>query len=212
MKEWRHVFEPTFEQCLGQNLVLDWLWPQPWDFTRELLLELACGYGIYALGLARAHPEALVVGVDLKGSRLWHGAEQAQKEGLLNLHFLRTHIESIDVFFPPHSVDELWITFPDPHPTKGNAKRRLTSGRFLELYRKILKPGAKLHLKTDDLPLFLYSLQTALAQGFILEERVDDVHGTLPNGHFLKVLRTHYEQKHLQKGKTIYYARWRYEF
>lgn len=210
MKDWTHVYEPSFEMCLEEAVHLEWLAPV---WTEEnhptLLIELACGYGVYALALAQNFPTALVVGVDIKGSRLWHGAKSAEKLGLVNTRFLRARIEALDRFLPSGQVDELWITFPDPHPTKGNAKRRLTSPRFLELYARLLKKEGLLHLKTDDEDFFRYSLASAEAQGFFLDEKVEDVHGTLPEGHFLKVLQTHYEKKHLQKGKTIYYARWR---
>lgn len=209
LKEWSYVFEPTLDQCLSEEQNLEWLRPKEAIQQAPFLVELACGYGVYVLALAQRFSEALVVGVDIKGARLWHGAKRAEELGLSNTRFLRARIEALDRFLPVGQVDEMWITFPDPHPTKGNAKRRLTSPRFLALYARLLKMGGTLHLKTDDEAFFRYSLETAEAHGFSILEKVEDVHGTLPEGHFLKVLQTHYEKKHLKRGKTIYYASWR---
>ena len=84
---------------------------------------------------------------------MWTGAKQAHAEGLPNVAFLRTNIELIDRFFAPGEVSEIWITFPDPQMRK--VRKRLTSTRFMELYRLILKPNGLVHLKTDS--PFLYT-------------------------------------------------------
>src|SRR4030067_341334 len=76
-----------------------------------------------------------------------------------NTAFLRTPIERIDEFFSIGEVAEMWIPFPDPFPRRGKAKKRLTSPRFLNLYRNVLKSGGVIHLKTDDENLFNYTME-----------------------------------------------------
>lgn len=84
-----------------------------------LILELACGKGEYTVELARLFPGRNFTGVDIKGARMWRGAKTANQDKLTNCAFLRTRIEFINSFFDEDEVDEIWITFPDPHP--GNA-------------------------------------------------------------------------------------------
>ena len=116
--------------------------------NNPIVLELGCGKGEYTVGLARRYKDKNFIGVDIKGSRMWTGATQARAEGLDNVAFFRTKIELIDRFFTPGEVSEIWITFPDPQMKK--ARKRLTSTRFLELYRKITADNALIHLKSDS--------------------------------------------------------------
>jgi len=194
MKKWPHVLEFPW----GTKPQTKGTWGKP------LILELGCGGGNYTLGLAQHFPEKTVVGVDIKGARMWWGAGKALELGLPNVRFLRAHIEDLADFFEEGEVDELWITFPEPHPTKGNAKRRLTAPRFLEIYGRILRPGGKLHLKTDDVGLFEYSLEVLGRAGFEVERVVPDVYGE-PGHEMLREIQTLYEKKYLAEGKTIRY-------
>ena len=106
-----------------------------------LVLELACGKGEYSVNLARLFPDKNFIGIDYKGNRIWRGAKTALEDGVNNVGFLRIQIENIGDYFAPGEVDEIWITFPDPQPQVSREKKRLTSPRFLEKYRPILKQG-----------------------------------------------------------------------
>ena len=78
-----------------------------------ITVELGCGKGEYAVGLARRFPERNFIGIDIKGARMWTGAKSAAAEGLRNVAFVRTSIELLEHFFAPGEVAEIWITFPD---------------------------------------------------------------------------------------------------
>ena len=104
-----------------------------------ITLELGCGKGEYAVGLARKNPGRNYIGVDIKGARMWSGATQAAREDLSNIAFIRTSIELIDHFFAPGEVDEIWITFPDPQMKK--VRKRLTSSRLIEDFLNIVAAG-----------------------------------------------------------------------
>lgn len=171
-----------------------------------ITLELACGRGEYTLELARAYPERNFIGVDIKGARIWKGAQQALEEPLPNAAFLRTRIERISHFFSPGEVEEIWITFPDPFLKPTKAGRRLTHPGFLDEYRKILHPGGLLHLKTDSPELYRYTLKTLPAYGARIHYQNDNIYaGPLPYPELQ--FRTNYEHKHLGVGKTIKYVR-----
>jgi tRNA (guanine-N7-)-methyltransferase len=173
-----------------------------------LTLELACGGGEYTVALARQYPERNFIGVDLKGNRIWKGAQRALEEGLTNVAFARTHIEILDQFFDKDEVDELWITFPDPFPRPGQENRRLTSAHFVDKYRKLLVKGGLVHLKHDDPDFFAYSrkmvrLDPACTELYCNED-IYDSELLFPE----LAIRTHYESLHLSKGRKIKYLRY----
>jgi tRNA (guanine-N7-)-methyltransferase len=170
-----------------------------------VILELACGKGDYTVALAKDHPEHNYIGVDIKGARMWRGARTALETGLSNVAFLRTRIEFIDRFFGPGEVSQIWITFPDPF--EGKITRRLTSAPFLERYRRILKSGGIIHLKTDSWLLYEFTLEVIhsdprchvlYAHPDIYSEHLD-----FPELEH----KTYYEIKHLGAGRTIKYIR-----
>lgn len=121
-----------------------------------IVLELGCGKGDYTVALALRHPEINYIGVDIKGARLWKGAKYATENALPNVAFLRTRIEFIEAFFGPGEVSEIWLTFSDPQ-LRGSENARLSSPLFLERYRKFLRPGGVVHLKTDSRYLYEYT-------------------------------------------------------
>lgn len=172
---------------------------------RPITLELACGKGEYTLGLARKFPLRNVVGIDIKGPRIWRGAKTALRENLDNVRFLRIFIDHLSDYFGPDEVDEIWIPFPDPYIRKKSKRsKRLTSPKFLNIYRKLLKPGGVIHLKTDSPILYRFTLETLHDEGCTLLEQVDDVYKNQPANELLQI-QTFYEKKHLAEGKKIYY-------
>ncbi len=183
-----------------------------YQFENEnpLVVELACGRGEFAVGLAREYPNQNFVGVDIKGSRIWKGSSIANEEGLYNVAFLRTQILFLDRYFESDEIDELWITFPDPFPRDGDEKRRLTSPRFLELYKPLLKKEGTVHFKTDNTDLFNYTLELlqnredcsvlGYTHDFYNSEFQDDHHG----------IKTRYEKIFSDKGEKIKYLKFRF--
>ena len=128
-----------------------------------IVLELGCGKGEYTVDLALRNPGMNYVGVDIKGARMWKGAKQATEGNIVNAAFLRTRIEFVEAFFAPGEVSEIWLTFSDPQMKSENS--RLVSPMFLERYRRFLKPGGVVHLKTDSTFLFEYARAVCSANG-----------------------------------------------
>ena len=144
--------------------------------ARPIVLELGCGKGEYTIDLSRREPSLNYVGVDIKGARLWKGAKFATENHLPNVAFLRTRIEFIESFFAPGEVSEIWLTFSDPQLKSENC--RLTSPLFLERYRKFLKKGCIVHLKTDSRFLYEYSKAVAEQNGLRILASTNDLYGT----------------------------------
>ncbi len=172
--------------------------------NNPIVLELGCGKGEYAVGLARRFPDKNYIGVDIKGPRMWTGAKQATELGLGNVAFLRTSIELIDRMFAPDEVAEIWITFPDPQMKKVN--KRLTSTRFLDNYRHILRDGGTVHLKTDSPFLYTYTHALVEENHLPVETDTDDLYASGLADDILDI-KTHYEMQWLQRGLTIKYIR-----
>ena len=173
-----------------------------------IILELGCGKGEYTIGLATRFPGNNYIGIDIKGARMWRGAKTANEQNLPNVAFLRTRIEFINSFFSTDEVDEIWITFPDPHPGGRNSNKRLTSPWFLNTYRLFLKNKGSVHLKTDNTELFRYTktvasnnkLETIFATNDLYSENLsDDIFS----------IRTHYEKIFLNEGLNINYLSFR---
>ncbi len=143
---------------------------------QPIVLELGCGKGEYTIDLSRREPSLNYIGVDIKGARLWKGAKFATENNLPNVAFLRTRIEFIDAFFAPEEVSEIWLTFSDPQMKSENC--RLTSPLFLERYRKFLKKGGIVHLKTDSRFLYEYSRAVAEQNDMNILACTNDLYGT----------------------------------
>lgn len=142
---------------------------------RPIVLELGCGRGEYTIDLAGRNPSCNYIGVDIKGARLWKGAKYATEHALGNVAFLRTRIELIEAFFAPEEISEIWLTFSDPQLRGEN--KRLTAPIFLERYRKFLRPGGIVHLKTDSRFLYEYSLAVVRENGLPLLAATSDLYG-----------------------------------
>lgn len=194
-----NVFEPD------QGLKVGWE-RRYFENDNPITLELACGKGEYTLELARRLPRRNFVGIDIKGDRLWRGAKMALEEGLQNVLFLRMKIESLPGYFEKNTVQEIWLTFPDPFPKKRHTHKRLTAPSFLKLYLQMLAPGGVIHLKTDDPNLYEYTLNVLKSQQCPIHAATEDLYASRAADE-LTSIKTTYERRHLQDGKKIKYAR-----
>ena len=194
----------TFSNVLQYPENVKGQWGEFFRNKNPITLELACGKGEYSVNLGRQHKERNFIGVDIKGNRIYIGAKLALAEGLTNVAFLRAQIGMITSYFDTAEVDEIWIIFPDPFLREGKAKNRLTHPRFLALYQQILRPGSRIHLKTDSKELYDFTVETVTEQGCTVHENIVDIY---KDGEVTGPLaiKTFYEKMHLAEGRTIYY-------
>lgn len=209
MKQFRCALEYPREELIANGFPHRGKWNgEVFAASAPIVLELGCGRGEYTVGLAKADPARNFVGVDIKGARLWAGAKTVEEEQIPNAAFLRTEIENIKSFFSPGEVDELWITFPDPQMQK--PRKRLTSTRFLQLYRSLLRPDGVISLKTDSPFLYEYTRRLVALNGFEVLVDNSDIYSEnsecSENSARLSqacAIRTYYEQQWLSRGKSI---------
>jgi tRNA (guanine-N7-)-methyltransferase len=172
-----------------------------------LHLEIGCGKGNFACGMAAAHPEWNFLAMDLIPDVVCTALEKARDCAETrpgdNLRFLIGNANKLTEAFPAHSVDVLYLNFSDPWPKSGHAKRRLTWRGFLEQYRTVLKPGGILRLKTDNEGLFDFSVEEFEAAGLTFLWQTRDLHHSeYVEGNVM----TEYESNFTAKGQPIYSA------
>ena len=174
--------------------------------SNPVVLELACGKGEYTVNLATMFPDKNFIGIDYKGNRIWRGAKTALEDGVNNVAFLRIQIETLLDFFAAGEIDEIWITFPDPQPQLSREKKRLTSSRFLDMYKLILKPGGYMNLKTDNDDLHAYTAEKIAELNLNLHIKTEDLYHSEFADEVLSI-KTYYEKKYLKDNKNINYLK-----
>lgn len=203
-----HVIQPGEEYPLNDH-TLKGNWSEKHFLNQHnIVLEVGCGKGEYTIALAKSNISTNYIGVDIKGDRIWRGASEALAGNLHNVAFLRIQAQRLPYFFAPNEVSEIWLTFPDPQLQKPKERKRLTSPYFLEIYRKVLCSDGLIHLKTDNLQLFDFTLDVVKSKGHVLHYCTYDLHGQAdPATSFLRQHRTYYENMYLNLGVSIKYLR-----
>lgn len=179
-------------------------WKYHFKNSNPVTLELACGKGEYAVGLAQLYPERNFIGIDLKGNRIWVGAKKALKENILNVAFLRIQIDQIEDYFANAEVNEIWITFPDPQLRISKAKKRLTHPKFLRSYKQLLAPGGFIHLKTDSPVLYNFTKKVIEQYNCILHKDSNDIYSEEQITDELKI-KTYYESLDIARSNRIHH-------
>jgi len=200
-----------YESKWGTKFVFKGKWhTDVFKNNNGITVEFACGRGEYTVGLARKHPNQNFIGLDVKGDRLWKGSTLAVNESLDNVAFLRALAENVEHCFEENELENIWITFPDPRPRERDTKRRLTSPRFLEYYKKLLKKGGWVYFKTDNTGLFEYTLEVLGARKDIkdLEYTFDLYHSEYMHEHH--GIKTRFEKKFHDLGEDIKYMKFRF--
>jgi tRNA (guanine-N7-)-methyltransferase len=203
------IFENVIELEDGKKLKGKWS-NDHFNNNHPVVLELGCGKGEYTVNLARQFPDINFIGIDYKGNRIWRGAKTALEEKISNVAFLRIQIENLLDYFLEEEIAEIWITFPDPQPQISREKKRLTSARFLDMYRKILKKGGFVHLKTDSDSLYIYTFEKVNQLGHEVAISTPDLYKSEYADDVLSI-KTYYEKKYLAHNKNINYLKFSFK-
>jgi len=203
-----HLFQPQYPDLQPQF----WLrgrWNR--DFFKNdhsITLELGCGKGEYTVGLALKDQTRNYIGIDVKGARLWRGCKTVEEEDLSNVAFIRSRADHIEQLFEEGEVNEIWITFPDPQP--GKERKRLTAPIFLKRYHRILNPDGIVHLKTDNINLFMYTMEILKESPVEILLSTENLYGEYQNEPVAQI-QTFYESIWLEQGKSIAYIKFRFK-
>ena len=163
-----------------------------------LWVEVGCGKGKFTAETAQANPDVLLIAVERCREAMVVAMEKAQNMGLKNVYFFDMDVANIEEIFAAGEIDRLFINFPDPWPRKKNAKRRLTHRGFLDKYCRVIKLGGEIHYKTDNAPLFAFSVEEFAACGLEVKNLTNNLH---ENG--IVGIMTGYEEKFHALGTPI---------
>ena len=191
MEQCAAVLESAPEERRGR-------WRCDFPAYSQLLLELGCGYGRFSSEMAAQHPDILFAAVEKVPDAMVVAMERVCARELGNVRFLDRDAANLLEMFAPGEVSRIYINFPDPWPKKKQFKRRLTAPSFQRLYAEVLLPGGEIWFKTDNLPLFEWSVEELRAGGWELREVTNDLHGQGISG-----VMTDYEAKFHAQGVKI---------
>lgn len=168
--------------------------------SNPVVLEIGCGKGRFACELAKREPDINVLALEKCENVLVMACETAMKENITNLKFLHSGAEYLEKYIRPESIDRIYLNFSCPYPKNRYANHRLTNQRFLKSYEVILKKGAEIHQKTDNMHFFEYSIEQLTGYGFSLKNISLDLH----NSDFEGNIETEYEHRFASQGMPIY--------
>lgn len=200
-KLWKFAHFDEWSNCFQADQVSPGFWKKHFDGDKPLVLEIGAGTADLSVEMARRYQNKNFVAVDVKSDRLYTGAKVALNEPIPNIAFVRANLRQISQLFGAGSIDELWITFPDPFPRDRQAKHRLTHPAFLAEYQKLLSPTGVVKLKTDNRELFLYSLEQLVSQKWHMHELSFDLHESDLSADYK--ITTHFERKFLAQDVPI---------
>ena len=166
--------------------------------AKEIRVELGCGKGRFTCEQALREPDVLLLALEKVPDAMVVAMERVVEQGIPNVRFLDRDAELLPEMFAPGEISRLYINFPDPWPKKKQFKRRLTAPEFLDKYRALLPEGGAVWFKTDNDPLFEWSIEEIPQFGFELSEVTRDLHANGQRG-----VMTDYEAKFYAEGKNI---------
>lgn len=201
MRRMRNL-QPRTEACGAYRIAapaeLKGSWRSLKPDCTQLWVEVGCGKGKFTAETAQANPDVLLIAVERCREAMVVAMEKAKSMGLTNVFFIDADVANIEDIFEKEEIQRLFINFPDPWPRKKNAKRRLTHRGFLDKYCRVVKKGGEIHFKTDNAPLFEYSLEEFAACGLQVQNLTRNLH---ENG--IVGIMTGYEEKFHALGTPI---------
>lgn len=163
-------------------------------------LEVGCGMGGFAAEFAKRHPQINLLAVEINENVIIKAAERTKAENIPNIRYLCVSANYLDRYIRDGAIERMFLNFSCPYPKNRYESHRLTSPVFLKIYRKILKNGAEIHQKTDNMHFFEYSIEQFSKHGFALQNLSLDLH----HSDFEENIVTEYESKFASQGLPIY--------
>jgi tRNA (guanine-N7-)-methyltransferase len=188
------------EYVISEDSDIKGKWNERFGNDNPIRIEIGMGKGRFIIDMAKQNPDINFVGIEKFSSVLVRAVEKQNEEQLPNLLFMRMDAEYIENYFDKGEVDYIFLNFSDPWPKDRHAKRRLTSVQFLGRYRNILAKGGGVTFKTDNRPLFDFSLEQVGEAGWELLNVTYDLHNSeYAEGNVM----TEYEERFSSMGNPI---------
>ncbi|WP_289139768.1 tRNA (guanosine(46)-N7)-methyltransferase TrmB [uncultured Brevibacillus sp.] len=176
-------------------------WKDRFGNDNPIHIEIGCGKGRFINTLAERHPDVNFIAVELKAEVVLRAVQRTEYREIPNLAFVQFDASKLTELFADHEVSRLYLNFSDPWPKTRHAKRRLTYASFLQTYRQVLKEDGEIHLKTDNEPLFEFSLNQFAGERFQMRNITFDLHQSKLAA---DNVMTEYEERFSSRGQRIY--------
>ena len=172
-------------------------WNKLFNNNNPIYIELGMGKGDFIINNAIKYPNINFIGIEKYDSVIVRAIQKSNELELNNLKLIRLDVINIDTIFDKE-IDKIYLNFSDPWPKERHAKRRLTSNIFLDKYSKIFKNNYIIEMKTDNIDLFNYSVESLKNYGYVIEYITNDLHSENIDN-----IETEYEHKFSSKGLKI---------
>lgn len=171
---------PRMERCervlINEPEELKGHWRESFENYERLWLEIGCGKGSFTAALARENPKVQLLAIEKVADAMIKGMELVCDTGIENVRFMDIDALKLCDIFAPCEIERIYINFCDPWPKSRDAKHRLTAPAFLRSYADVLPLGGEIRFKTDNLPLFEWSVQCLETEGWEIKELTNDLH------------------------------------
>ncbi len=168
--------------------------------SKSLHLEIGCGKGGFISQIAEINPDINYIAFEKNLDVLVLAMEKVKEKNLKNVKFVAGDAQCLGQLEEQKSIDRIYINFCDPWPKWGHRKRRLTYEQYLAMYQRIVSDKGEIHFKTDNAPLFEFSLNSFSDFGMKLKNITLNLHRSGFSGNVM----TEYEKLFSEKGQPIY--------
>ena len=188
----------NYKDAVKENHIIDF--ENLFGSSRPVYLEIGSGKGQFGCTFAKENPDKSILCVERNRNVLILAIDMAREMGLDNIRFLCGTAEYLPSYIAEKSVEGIYLNFSCPFPKHRHVAHRLTNPRFLEIYKRIMKPDGVICQKTDNMHFFEYSIEQFSHCGFKLSNISLDLH----NSDFEGNIVTEYERKFASQGYPIY--------
>lgn len=175
-------------------------WSEVFGNDNPVHVEIGCGKGQFITQTAQQNPNINYVAIDVVPDVLVIALEKATAAEVENVRFIIADANKLEEYFAQYEISRIYLNFSDPWKKNKQAKRRLTHKNFLDIYKRLLKNGDYIYFKTDNRPLFEFSLNSFAAENFKMQNITFDLHNSKFEGNVM----TEYETRFAEQGLPIY--------
>ena len=175
-------------------------WNEIFENNNPIHIEIGCGKGQFITQMALLNPDINYIAIDVVPDVLVVALEKATTQNVSNVRFIIADAAKLEDYFKPYEISRIYLNFSDPWKKNKQAKRRLTHKNFLDVYKKLLKNGDYIYFKTDNKPLFEFSINSFAHENFKMQNITFDLHNSSFEGNVM----TEYETRFAEQGMPIY--------
>ena len=176
-------------------------WHEAFGNDNPIEIEIGCGKGQFIVEMAKRNPDVNYLAIEKVKDVIVVAMEKASSANVDNLYFCDVDADGLENIFEKGEARGIYLNFSDPWKKNKQAKRRLTHHNFLMHYKAVFPKDGFIYFKTDNRPLFEFSLNSFAAEdGLKMQNITLDLHNSKFEGNIM----TEYEERFSAMGFPIY--------